>query len=44
MTSTLKVKSLSANLEKKGFRVEQGDHKKYCFYTDGKKTAIRTRV
>ena len=44
MTPPLKVKVVSTNLKKKGFRTEQGDHERFIFYYEGKKTAIRTKI
>ena len=39
-----KVRDVSGALLRKGFREVGGDHKRYVFYYNGKKTAINTKI
>lgn len=40
----LKTDKIKSSLTKKGFVAENGDHKFYTLYCDGKKTQIYTKV
>ena len=43
--TTLKTKTVDANLQKKGFvRNEKSDHIRYILYVEGVKTTINTKV
>lgn len=42
--TTIKVKTLTSNLCKKGFRIVENDHTYFVLYIDGKKTSVKTKV
>ena len=42
--SPLSRKTIEMNLQKKGFRKNESDHKLYILYYKGKKTNIRTKI
>lgn len=42
--ATIKTDSLHKALVKKGFQPENGDHKYYIYYYQGKKTSVYTRI
>lgn len=42
--ATMRTDQIKSSLVKKGFQAEDGDHKFYTLYCDGKKTQIFTKV
>ena len=40
----LKPRTVESNLTRKGFRQTEGDHSRFVFYFEGRKTEIRTMV